>query len=546
MIAEAEIWQVMCSGEIYQAELDTLKEWIAEGVVQPSDQVRKGNLRWIEAGRVPALRRVFSGEEVITPAPHDANAAHAATSQHAEPVAAHLPVYAAPAAGATAYGVADAPPQQFDAWPTTQDNFDATTTEHFGQHASSFQHAAQPTLSLAPGCFNHPQAAPVYICRVCQSLFCAKCPKFVENSRTALCARCGDLCSLYEDVRAQEERLADRTSGFGIGDFAQAIRYPFRNTIGLVGMSVLYALLLLAGWRGQLIAYVVLFGCISLVIKQVAWGRLDRSFLPDFSAFSLWDDLVMPCLLGVGVTIVTIGPAIVLVVALLFGWLSGASSNSSRPHNSAAPLAAPDAVATAEEQQQEQHLSQQGESQITEQEFADFVNSSDPQKDAEFARKVERMRAEQYRAVVTEQEKRESDTMRNVISAFRNSPGLLLFLALVALAWAFFYYPMALAVAGFTEDFMSVVNPLVGLDTIRRMGGTYAKAFLMYVAVQVCAMVLSFVIALVTAPFDMPMVGNLPGRFMQGIVAFYFNLVIACLLGLALYKSADRLDLATD
>ena len=33
---------------------------------------------------------------------------------------------------------------------------------------------------------------------------------------------------------------------------------------------------------------------------------------------------------------------------------------------------------------------------------------------------------------------------------------------------------------------------------------------------------------------------------MGGIVTFYFNLVIACLLGLALYKSADRLDLVTD
>ena len=42
---------------------------------------------------------------------------------------------------------------------------------------------------------------------------------------------------------------------------------------------------------------------------------------------------------------------------------------------------------------------------------------------------------------------------------------------------AFFYYPMALAVAGYTQSFGSVVNPLVGLDTIRRMGSTCFKAF---------------------------------------------------------------------
>ncbi|HJR08663.1 MAG TPA: hypothetical protein VJ842_15495 [Pyrinomonadaceae bacterium] len=535
MIAEAEIWQVMCGGEIYQAELDMLKEWIAEGVVQPSDQVRKGNLRWIEAGRVPALRRVFSGEEMVTPnASHDAPDAQ----RHAESVAvpASLPVYAAPAGGAhDGNAVAT---HQFDSHSTTQDAFDAQPTpEHFNPHtAPNFaQHAAQPTLSLAPGCFNHPHAAPVYICRVCQSLFCAECPKFIENSRTALCAHCGDFCLLYEDVRAKEERFADRTSGFGMGDFARAIRYPFGNMVGLVGMAVLYGLLLLAGWRGQVIAYIVLFGCISLVIKQVAWGRLDRSFLPDFSSFSMWDDLVTPCLLGIGITIVTIGPVLVLGVALLFGMLGGAGS--SRPHGDDAPIA-PSAVATAQEQQQQ--------SQITEEEFADFVNSSDPQKDAEFAAKIERMRAEQYRAVVSEQEKREASMKGSALSAFKTFPILLLLLALGALAWAFFYYPMALAVAGYTEDFKAVVNPLVGLDTIRRMGGTYAKAFLMYAAVQVCALVLSFIIGLVTAPFDMPLVGNLPGRFMQGIITFYFNLVIACLLGLALYKSADRLDLVTD
>jgi hypothetical protein len=63
MIADADIWQVMCGGDIYQADLATLKQWIADGLVQQTDQVRKGNLRWLEAGRVPSLRRVFAGED---------------------------------------------------------------------------------------------------------------------------------------------------------------------------------------------------------------------------------------------------------------------------------------------------------------------------------------------------------------------------------------------------------------------------------------------------------------------------------------------------
>jgi len=60
-------------------------------------------------------------------------------------------------------------------------------------------------------------------------------------------------------------------------------------------------------------------------------------------------------------------------------------------------------------------------------------------------------------------------------------------LFLLGLAWAIFYYPMALTVAGYTQSFAAVINPLVGLDTIRRMGATYFKAFGMVLSIQVVA-----------------------------------------------------------
>ena len=52
------------------------------------------------------------------------------------------------------------------------------------------------------------------------------------------------------------------------------------------------------------------------------------------------------------------------------------------------------------------------------------------------------------------------------------------------LAAAGFPVPYVLAVAGYTQSFSSVINPLVGLDTIRRMRGTYFKAFGMVLLVQ--------------------------------------------------------------
>jgi hypothetical protein len=44
----------------------------------------------------------------------------------------------------------------------------------------------------------------------------------------------------------------------------------------------------------------------------------------------------------------------------------------------------------------------------------------------------------------------------------------------------------------------------------------------------------------------MPFVGNLPGKFVGGAVTFYSSLVLACVLGLALFKSADRLGIELD
>jgi hypothetical protein len=119
-------------------------------------------------------------------------------------------------------------------------------------------------------------------------------------------------------------------------------------------------------------------------------------------------------------------------------------------------------------------------------------------------------------------------------------------LFLLALAWAIFYYPMALAVAGYTQSFGSVINPMVGLDTIRRMGGTYFKAFGMVLMIQLVAFVINMIVALVTAPLALPFFGNLPAKFIDGTFTFYFNLVIACLLGLSLYKCADRLNICAD
>ena len=49
----SELWQAEVNGQIYEASFEELAQWIQEGALLPQDKVRRGNLRWIEAQKVP-------------------------------------------------------------------------------------------------------------------------------------------------------------------------------------------------------------------------------------------------------------------------------------------------------------------------------------------------------------------------------------------------------------------------------------------------------------------------------------------------------------
>src|SRR5688572_25412138 len=64
-----EIWQVEVGGQVYEAPFGELPTWIDEGSLLPTDKVRKGNLRWIEARRVPTLTPFFDAKAKGLPLP---------------------------------------------------------------------------------------------------------------------------------------------------------------------------------------------------------------------------------------------------------------------------------------------------------------------------------------------------------------------------------------------------------------------------------------------------------------------------------------------
>ncbi len=490
MSAQVELWRVSTAEGEFEADLETLKQWIAEGCILPTDKVSKGNLSWIDAGRAPMLKAAFSGDRVplaVVPSTPPAAVSH-------EEVRPGESLQAAPA-----------------------------------EPRDSSTEPATPVRNLpltGVSCHNHPDVPPVFICRMDGEAFCKECTRVVKG--ISLCPLCGDLCMPYEQVKAKAVNREFQSSGFGFEDLARAIRYPFQHKVALLFGALAYGLLLLGGFRTGVIAYVIMFGCMSHVISQVAWGRLNRSFMPDFTEFSMWDDLVQPIFLGIGITIVTWGPVIVLLIALLFGVMSGGPGVS--------PLGGPGASATE----------QAGPSQ---EDLATIMDpNADPNKLEEANKKLNELRPGADIRREAERTKQQDDPTSGLqfLLPYLGAGLALAVLFLLAIVWAIFYYPMALAVAGYTQSFGSVINPMVGMDTIRRMGGTYFKAFGMVLIIQLVALVINVIVAVVTAPLALPFLGNLPAKFIDGTFTFYFNLVIACLLGLSLYKCADRLDICGD
>src|SRR6266853_3947585 len=159
MSTQVELWRVSTPEGVFEADLETLKQWISEGAVLATDKVSKGNLNWIEAGRAPVLRSAFCLGLADTPA---------ATAKQ-EPDLVQYPDHALP------------------------EPIQAT------ERLTSSQNVVRTKRTNV--CENHRELAAKYICRVCASTFCETCPRFVN--KIALCPSCGDLCKLFHEERSK-------------------------------------------------------------------------------------------------------------------------------------------------------------------------------------------------------------------------------------------------------------------------------------------------------------------------------------------------------
>jgi hypothetical protein len=124
---------------------------------------------------------------------------------------------------------------------------------------------------------------------------------------------------------------------------------------------------------------------------------------------------------------------------------------------------------------------------------------------------------------------------------------------IAAILWVVCYYPVALLVAGVTENFWAVVNPIVGIHTVQKMGKMVKPVFLYYLIVCAIGLPPAAIMAMWVRPFMvsifvgammMPLINFIILMFVGTIVLFpviYTNVAIAYLLGRAIFKSPKQL-----
>lgn len=433
---------------------------------------------------------------------------------------------------------------------------------------TSVQTAEQASANKT--CIFHPVREVEFTCRQCLSFYCSECPRHMAKVR--ICPKCGDMCHPYGEAhnRPVFKRKTAAGSGssnfqpainvdpnFSFADFRAAWSYPFKFPGALLLGGILNAAFGVGGHLGlaavsvgsyysgfmailvfSVLAMAVVFGCAVKAVNQIAYGRSDESYMVSTEDFSIWDTILQPCFLGLATCLVSWGPALIIAWLIFKSFLgvAGEWQQYFPPENT---------KATAESTAQKKFLTPQEIEQLDAKAFEEYVtngtidHASVPNSNSSDGEESED--EESAAGTKTENGKDPAVAFAESFSKFVMSIMPLILLLAVTGVWAIIYFPTALTVAGYTQSIGSTLNPLVGLSMMREMGGTFFKAFGMYLLLVVLGFFLFLGVGVLTSPLSSLGFGQAPSQFIGAILSFYLYIVMACIFGLALYRSHEKL-----
>ncbi|MBA2737284.1 MAG: hypothetical protein H0U50_10930 [Pyrinomonadaceae bacterium] len=563
-----EIWQVEAGGQIYEARFEELAQWIEEGSLLRQDKVRRGRLRWIEARKVPGLVEFFNEKDSInfvsstTVAGQAAENIQSSAENYSETFSANsLPENASAAESfQNVSGFADSP-EGFQ----NERNYDHS-------HSRTENSGGQNTSQKSEICCVHREAAADYFCDTCANAFCKSCPTSYGGS-VKICPFCGAMCRLikkYEEVQQKHFGYdAAINEGFGFTDFSRALAHPFKFKTSLFFGAILFAVfsfgqsaasiggtfIMFSAFFCVMASNMLTFGILANTVENFSEGKLETNFMPDFDDFSMWDDVLHPFFLSIGAYISSFGPFILVLIIGIYLVFSSMTAQINTVQDEISKIPGTEFYDTRKTARQSDEVKQltdnlrrQNEQRLNQQ--SEIATGNQPaainEEEAEFERlneMIRQSRKEQLESVAGKSPETRQKEYAQMFQGFLNLAPPLVVIGFLAFLWGLFYLPAACAVAGYTRSFTATINPLVGLDTIKRLGFDYVKILLMGFLIILMSAFVGMILSVIFSPFDMPVMGNLPAKVFGSIFTFYFSIVFSCILGYALFKNADKLKL---
>ena len=329
------------------------------------------------------------------------------------------------------------------------------------------------------------------VCPACIKGYCDDCARAQTVQNAVICPACDGLCvraSRYEESQIRGQQQARSL----MQELGTIVAYPLRDPLGLLMLALftwffglLARMALFGGFVGIIFSQGVLLSYCFFAVSRVASGNL-RDFTPDFRGIS---DFIEPLRLGLAVLLISAGPMLALTLLVPAVALYRADAPGALPVAHAQPPPSPDA----------------------EEEPAD---------------KEEDKGGDSGHAAAT----REEGTGRTPATARAAMAGVFVLFG-VALLWKLAYTPAALTVAALSRGFFKTLNPIVGLDTMHKMGGIYWQALAIYSFFAAAQWALGAALSFIP----------IAGGIIRSVVDAYAYLAIGCTLGLAVVKKAREL-----
>lgn len=553
MINPNESWHVDVNGEVYETNFQGLVNWIDEGSLLRVDKVRRGNLRWLEAGKIPLLYGFFNAKDMGQPMPPiqfsttegEANAGFATQpTEFPNNISENFP----PTQNFAQQPTAFSPANNFtvnESLPPTE-NFNPPPNPAFHQPQFDYQPQFEPQMPAGNFCIIHTDAEASYLCDTCMNVFCKACPKGYGGN-VKICPMCGSMCSSIKQVQQNQVQdyqfRADMNEGFGVADFGRAIAYPFKFKVSLIFGAILFMLFNLgqsASGMGSfmMLAAVIIcfmlsnmltFGIMANTVENFSQGKIGGNFMPSFDEFSLWDDMVHPFFLSLATYIVSFGLTIAIIVGGAWYMWKTISTTLQKDQTNI--------VSQMESMQDDPSLRDKN---IKREDV--WMRDNDRARQADLENMRKQLETDKLKTLAASTGGQDIP-MQKVVETLFKTAKVLVIPFIISLLWGFFYYPAACAVASYTRSFTATLNPMVGLDTIKRLGFDYFKVLGMMILLTIITGSIGFILKIVFKPFELPGMGNLPATAVGSWFTFYFSIVFAVILGYLLYKNTEKLNM---